>query len=188
MKPIFIQTIPIALLLMILQGCSTSTSHPLTEGKTPSPVKTPQMAKVGFIAPDFKLKKVTGESIALNTLRGKIVLVNFWATWCEPCRAEMPSMEEIYRDFNRKDFEILAVSSDEDGLTSVKPFLDEFPFTFPILIDDSLLINDLYGVSSIPTSIVIDRSGMITNRFFGAVDWSEPKQKKFLTQLIQSPA
>jgi peroxiredoxin len=145
------------------------------------------MAKVGFIAPDFQLKNVKGETIALNAFRGKIVLVNFWATWCGPCRSEMPSMEEIYREFSGKEFEILAVSTDEDGMRSVVPFLEEYRFTFPILIDDTLRINDLYGVSSIPTSVIVDRNGMITNRFFGAVDWSDPKQKKLLTQLIQSP-
>lgn len=145
------------------------------------------MAKVGYIAPDFQLQNVKGESIALASLRGKIVLINFWATWCGPCRSEMPSMEEIYRDFNRKDFEILAVSTDEDGSTSVKPFVQEYGFTFPVLIDETLKINDLYGVTSIPTSLIVDRSGMITNRFFGAIDWADPKQKNLLAQLIQSP-
>ncbi|MBI1821483.1 MAG: TlpA family protein disulfide reductase [Nitrospirae bacterium] len=146
------------------------------------------MAKVGFTAPDFRLKNIKGEFISLESFRSKVVLVNFWATWCAPCRAEMPSMEELYRHFNRKDFEILAVSSDEDGLRSVKPFQEEYQFTFPILIDETLQINDLYGVSSIPTSIIVDRNGIITNRFFGAVDWNDPRQRDLVDQMIKSPS
>ncbi|MHB8483288.1 MAG: peroxiredoxin family protein [Nitrospiria bacterium] len=146
------------------------------------------MAKVGFTAPDLRLKNIKGDIISLDSLRGKIVLVNFWATWCAPCRSEMPSMEELYRSFDRRNFEILAISSDEDGLRSVKPFQEEYQFSFPILIDETLLINDLYGVSSIPTSMIVDRKGIITNRFFGAVDWNDPRQKNLIAQMINSPS
>lgn len=170
-----------------MQGCSSPSSQPAIPAKSQPAAKLPQMAKVGYIAPDFQLKNLKGEWVDLNAFRGKIILINFWATWCGPCRAEMPSMEEMYNGFNRKDFEILAVSTDEDGLRSVVPFLQEYRFSFPVLIDDTLRINDLYGVSSIPTSVIVDRNGMITNRFFGAIDWTDPKQKKLLTQLIQSP-
>jgi peroxiredoxin len=169
-------------------GCNVSPSRPAAKPESGPPAQTPpQMAKVGFIAPDFKLKNTLGEFVTLNQLRGKIVVINFWATWCEPCRSEMPSMEEVYRNLSRKDFEILAVSTDDDGLASVLPFLKEFAFTFPVLIDSDLTVNDLYGVSSIPTSLIVDRNGMITNRFFGAIDWADPKQKDLLVRLIQSP-
>lgn len=166
-----------------LSGC---TKAPGSNAKTEE--ASPKMAKVGFTAPDFRLKNIKGEFISLESFRSKVVLVNFWATWCAPCRAEMPSMEELYRHFNRKDFEILAVSSDEDGLRSVKPFQEEYQFTFPILIDETLQINDLYGVSSIPTSIIVDRNGIITNRFFGAVDWNDPRQRDLVDQMIKSPS
>ena len=174
-------SILILITLLSLSGCTQSSkSNAQTE------ISPPRMAKVGFTAPDFRLKNIKGDLVSLDALRGKVVLVNFWATWCSPCRAEMPSMEELYRSFDRRDFEILAVSSDEDGLRSVKPFQEEYHFTFPLLVDETLLINDLYGVSSIPTSIIVDRKGIITNRFFGAVDWNDPRQKNLVTQMINA--
>ena len=168
----------------LFAACTKSTeSTPQPGGEEP-----PKMAKVGFTAPDFKLKNIKGDLISLQSLRGKVVLVNFWATWCEPCRSEMPSMEDLYRSFNHRDFQILAVSSDEDGLRSVKPFEEQYRFSFPILLDDTLQINDLYGVRSIPTSVIVDRQGIITNRFFGAVDWNDPRQKQLVEQMIKAPS
>ncbi|MBI3604519.1 MAG: TlpA family protein disulfide reductase [Nitrospirae bacterium] len=127
------------------------------EPKAQATEEIPKIAKVGFTAPDF----------------------------CEPCRAEMPSMEALYKSFSRSDFEILAVSSDEDGIQSVQPFQEAFHLSFPLLLDETLHVSDLYLVRSIPTSILIDRKGVITNRFFGAVDWEDPKQKNLVGQLIR---
>ena len=146
--------------------------------------ETLQAAKVGYIAPDFELKNLKGKPVALKSFRGKVVLVNFWATWCDPCKWEMPSMEKLYGELNRLDFEILAISADEDGLQSVLPFEKKEKFSFPMLMDSDLAINASYGVRSIPTSLIVDRSGIITNRFYGAVDWMDPKQKNLILQMI----
>ncbi|MBI1818795.1 MAG: TlpA family protein disulfide reductase [Nitrospirae bacterium] len=168
------------MLAPLLSGCTLS-----EEPKAQATEEIPKIAKVGFTAPDFELKSLKGEVVSLRSVRGKITLINFWATWCEPCRAEMPSMEALYKSFSRSDFEILAVSSDEDGIQSVQPFQEAFHLSFPLLLDETLHVSDLYLVRSIPTSILIDRKGVITNRFFGAVDWEDPKQKNLVGQLIR---
>jgi peroxiredoxin len=168
------------MLAPLLSGCTLS-----EEPKAQPAEEIQKIAKVGFAAPDFELKNLKGEAVSLRSVRGKITLINFWATWCEPCRAEIPSMETLYKNFSRNDFEILAVSADEDGLRSVNPFQEAFHVSFPILLDETLRVNDLYLVRSIPTSILIDRKGVITNRFFGAVDWEDPKQHNLVSQLIR---
>ncbi len=141
---------------------------------------------VGFLAPDFKLKMLSGGEAALSDYRGKIVLVNFWATWCGPCKAEMPSMEALYRAYPREDFEILAVSIDIDPNAPIKEFIEDFGFTFPVLLDDMFEVNDQYRVRVVPTSVVVDRNGVVTHRLLGAKDWNDPDSKLFLEKLISA--
>lgn len=173
---------------LAIQGCTsgepTSAAPSMVQQSGAGQAEAPQIAKVGYIAPDFALNNIAGKPVSLKSYRGKVVLVNFWATWCDPCKWEMPSMEQLYKSQNRLDFEILAISTDEDGLRSVFPFQQEFKFSFPILLDPELKINDGYGVRNIPTTMILDRKGVITNRFFGAVDWMDPKQANLIQQLI----
>ena len=91
--------------------------------------------KIGDEAPNFLLKDLEGFQVSLDQFRGKVVLLNFWATWCGPCRIEMPAMEQLYKSFSRKDFEILAVSTDPQGAAVTRPFQREMGFTFPVLHD-----------------------------------------------------
>ena len=91
--------------------------------------------KLGEPAPNFQLRDLNGHLVTLSDLHGKVVLLNFWATWCGPCRVEMPTMEQLYRMFSRKDFEILAVSIDAQGGAFTRPFQEEYHLTFPILHD-----------------------------------------------------
>jgi thiol-disulfide isomerase/thioredoxin len=88
------------------------------------------VVKVGDEAPNFQLRDLAGNVVSLSQLRGKVVLLNFWATWCGPCRVEMPAMEQLYRAFPRKEFEILAVSTDPQGAVVTRPFQQEMGFTF----------------------------------------------------------
>ncbi len=142
--------------------------------------------EVGDIAPDFSLKKLGGGRSSLSDYRGTVVLVNFWATWCGPCKAEMPSMEALYQQFKREDFEILAISIDINKETEVTTFIRDFGFTFPVLLDDQFTVNDHYQVRVVPTTVVVDRNGIITHRLLGAKDWNDRDSKLFIEKLTQN--
>ena len=108
------------------------------------------IVKSGEEAPNFQLRDMEGRVVALSDLRGKVVLLNFWATWCGPCRVEMPAMEQLYRTFPRKDFEILAVSTDPQGAAVTRPFQQENHLTFTILHDAEYRVGLTYGARSLP--------------------------------------
>ncbi len=114
---------------------------------------------VGKPAPNFTLRTLEGKEVSLSDLRGKIVLVNFWATWCPPCREEMPLFEEVYRKYKDKGFEILAVSTDTSA-EAVRKFVKEFKVSFPVLMDDGK-VSTSYGIQGLPTSFLIDREGKV---------------------------
>jgi len=132
-----------------------------TEGNIPAPME-------GFLAPDFQLTTLDGETIVLSELRGKAVLVNFWASWCPPCRSEMPAMQQVYADLNSNDFVILAVNStQQDRLTDVDEFVAERNLSFPILLDHDGQVSALYQVHSLPTSFFVDPNGIIREVVIG---------------------
>lgn len=162
-----------------------STGCPQKENNTSESLETEQEGVgVGTLAPGFRLRTLKGEAAALSDYRGKIVLINFWATWCGPCKAEMPSMEALYRSYPREDFEILAVSIDIDPAAPIQQFIEDFGFTFPVLLDETFQVNDQYQVRVVPTSVVVDRKGIVTHRLLGAKDWNDPDAKRFLEKLI----
>jgi len=109
-------------------------------------------------APDFTLKNQAGENVRLEDMRGQVVMLNFWASWCGPCRQEMPLMDEIYEEYEKFGFTILAVNVDEDAADADR-FLSTVPVTFPILYDGESRVSELYGVDAMPTTVMIDRSG-----------------------------
>jgi len=128
---------------------------------------------------DFTLTDIEGKSWTLGALRGKVVLVNFWATWCPPCRKEMPDLENLYGRFKDRGFVILAIS-DEDA-TKVKPFIAQRGITYPILLDPGRKVNDLFVVAGIPKSFVYDRSGKLVAQ---SIDMRTRNQ--FLAMLAQA--
>lgn len=136
-------------------------------------------------APNFLLKDSEGFNVTLDQFRGKVVLLNFWATWCGPCKIEMPAMERLYRSFNRGDFEILAVSTDAQGAAVTRPFQKETGFTFPVLHDADFRIGLRYGARQLPMTFLIDRKGIIRNRIPGARDWNTPAGKRLVESLVQ---
>jgi thiol-disulfide isomerase/thioredoxin len=132
-----------------------------TNGEIPAPM-------AGFLAPDFELVTLEGETFTLSALRGKVVLVNFWATWCPPCRSEMPAMQEVYEAYGPDDFIILAVNStNQDRQIDVEGFVSERGLTFPILLDVNGEVFSRYQVFSLPSSFFIDREGIIQEVVIG---------------------
>lgn len=113
---------------------------------------------VGGVAPDFTLKSNQGKNIRLEDLRGEVVLLNFWASWCGPCRQEMPLMNDIYEEYKDLGFTILAVNVDEDSADADR-FLSAVPVDFPVLYDNDSKVSEQYQVDAMPTTVLIDRDG-----------------------------
>ncbi|KKI91892.1 hypothetical protein WQ54_12235 [Bacillus sp. SA1-12] len=130
----------------------------------------------GNAAPDFELTTLDGEMMSLSNLQGKKVIVNFWATWCPPCRSEMPDMEKIHHEFG-DDVVIAAVNltSSEKNTELVEKFVKELNLTFPVLLDEKGAINKQFEVLSYPTSYIIDEDGIITSKFVGAMTYEQMK-------------
>ena len=144
------------------------------------------VVKLGEPAPNFRLRDLNGQMVSLSDLRGKVVLLNFWATWCGPCRVEMPAMEELYRTFSRNDFEILAVSTDAQGASVTRPFQQENHLTFPILHDADYRVGLTYGARSLPMTFMVDRQGIVRHQIFGARDWGAAEAHQLVQMLMKS--
>lgn len=128
----------------------------------------PAAPQVGFPAPDFTLSTLEGETYALSDFQGQAVLVNMWATWCPPCRAEMPAIEKMYQEYKDQGFVVLAVNSAfQDNLADIPAFTFEYGLTFPILLDETGDAGRAYAVLSLPSSYFINRLGVITEVVIG---------------------
>jgi pSer/pThr/pTyr-binding forkhead associated (FHA) protein/peroxiredoxin len=139
----------------------------------------------GHSAPDFTLPHLNGPEVSLGAMHGKVVLLNFWATWCGACRSEMPSLEKLYRDFRHyPDFAVLTVSIDQRGKPAVAQFMARTGYNFPVLLDTSNVTSAAYGVSGIPSTFVIGRNGHIIWNCVGALDWSNPSVRDALKKLL----
>ncbi len=143
--------------------------------------KAPQLqkAEIGKPAPAFKLKDTKGNTWELSKLKGKVVFVNFWATWCPPCREEMPSMQALYQDIPRDKFEMLAILSNDE------PFLAEtlatkIGTTFPILLDPGSPTANAYGITGVPETFIIDPEGILRQKFIGPRPWNSQGAKDML--------
>lgn len=138
--------------------------------------------KEGQKAPDFQLQNIKGKEMKLSELEGKKVIVNFWATWCPPCKAEMPHMQKFYHTSERNNVEILAVNltTSEKDVNNIGEFVKNYGLTFPILLDQHGKIGENYQAYTIPTSYIIDTKGVIRKKIIGPMD------KEMMTELISS--
>ena len=136
-------------------------------------------------APDFTLEDMDGKSYTLSSLRGKVVMINFWATWCPPCREEIPSMETVYLALRDKGFIVLAINQWEtpDHVFSYMGQLDVYP-TFPILFDGDSKVSDSYGVKGLPTTMLIDKRGRVVYRAVGGRNFNHPEVRALIQQLL----
>lgn len=123
----------------------------------------------GQQAPEFTLQTLEGDPVSLSELRGQQVLINFWATWCPPCRREMPAMERAYKRHQDAGFVVLAVNVQESEET-IRPFVEEMGVTFPIVLDESGVVMRQYKVTALPSSFFVDRRGAIHVRRIGEID------------------
>jgi peroxiredoxin len=147
--------------------------------------KPPEVA-AGKMAANFSLNDLNGKQVTLASLRGKVVFLNIWATWCAPCREEMPSIESLYNSFKgSKDFVVLAVSQDTDG-AGVRPFVEQNHLQFGILLDPRNEVGERYDVNGIPETFIIGRDGRIVAHHVGPYDWSNADIREALQELIKS--
>ena len=143
--------------------------------------------QLGSEAPNFDFPDLDGKKVSLSDHRGKVVLVNIWATWCPPCRQEMPSMQRLYEKFKGENLEILAVSIDSTGREAVAPFMRKMNLTFPALLDPKETIKPLYRITGVPESFIIDKDGIVVEKISGPIDWAAPKVFLFFRDLIEKP-
>lgn len=168
---------------LIVVGVGTGATILTKVGSEVAPVQ------VGATAPDFRAVDLgTGDSVSLREhYRGKVTLVNIWATWCVPCRVEMPAMERVYTQLAPRGFAIAAVSIDEGPPDDVRAFGQELKLTFDLLQDRSGRIQQSYQTTGVPESFLLDRQGVIVKRIIGAHDWNSPANRALVERLLDEP-
>lgn len=142
-------------------------------------------AQKGAPAPDFTLPDLNGTRVSLADFRGKVILLNIWATWCLPCVEEMPSMEKLHREMQGEDFIILAVSIDNAGTEVVIPFVEKHDLSFTVLVDRKATVKSLFQATGVPESIIIDQQGIILEKVIGARNWASSEILGYFRSLIQ---
>lgn len=143
--------------------------------------------KIEPFAPDFTLKNLDEKKINLKDYKGKAVLLNFWATWCEPCLEEMPALQKAYNTLKDKGFVVVAVSIDEDNREkNVRAFTKKFGLSFPILLDSDQKVRDKYFNNVLPTSYLIDAKGKLKGYISGARDWGSDDAVALINNLLQN--
>lgn len=159
----------------------------ILQAELPSPELSHELTRLEppLKAPGFSLTDMDGEQHTLDDYRGKVIMLNLWATWCPPCRREIPSMESIFQDLRDKGFVVLAVNQFEtpDHVFSYMGQLSVYP-TFPVLFDRDSKVSELYGVKGLPTTLLINRQGQVAYRAIGGRDFDHPRVRAIVNQLL----
>jgi cytochrome c biogenesis protein CcmG/thiol:disulfide interchange protein DsbE len=149
--------------------------------------------RVGTEAPGFNAVDLTPGHTAdvpfrsLSDYRGRVVLLNIWATWCEPCKREMPSMQQLHQDYAERGLAVVAVSVDaEDKADAIRAFVQDYALTFDILHDRTGLFRSVYRYTGVPETYIVDRDGVIRRKWIGEDDWNSPANRKFIERLLSS--
>jgi peroxiredoxin len=166
-------------LMLVVAGCKKKEPEPAqqttqTEIEAVEEPKTPDVAvekalpeTAGNAAPSFTLQDLSGKQVSLSDFRGKVVVLDFWATWCPPCVMEIPHFIELYEQYEAQGFAMVGISLDRDGIGVVEAFASKYKINYPILMNDGRADKDYGGITSIPTTFVIDRAGNIRQKYVG---------------------
>jgi thiol-disulfide isomerase/thioredoxin len=176
----------LVIISVFLIGCEKKekTSPPVDNTKTQVKQELRESPEEGFIAPGFTLQNLSGTSVNLNDFRGRVVLLNFWATWCGPCRKEIPALEKLYQAKKGPGFEILAVSLDKTSQDKVASFVNSNQMEFPILLNPDGDVGGRYWVRGIPTSFLLDKQGIIKWKVVGGREWDSEEVLSRIDQLL----
>jgi len=138
----------------------------------------------GGAAPDFTVKDLEGKDLKLSSLKGSVVLVNFWATWCPPCKEEIPSMIKLNKAMTGKAFRMLAISIDEGGKDAVLQYF-KGNRDLPTYLDNEGQTSQLYGTTGVPETYIVDKQGIIQKKIVGGMDWNSPEVISYLDELLK---
>ena len=138
----------------------------------------------GDRAPEFRLQAPNNRLVSLSEFKGRVVMVHFWATWCPPCVDEMPTLDRLYRAMKGTDFEMLAISVNEEGAAAVVPFMQKNNLNVPILFDPEKSIAGLYGTTKFPETYIIDRQGIVRYKAIGPRNWTDPSTIQILRNIM----
>lgn len=170
----------VACLLLPLTACTKSDSPKAVSGAAVT------VAKEKSPAPDVTVVSLAnGTPLKLSDLKGKVILLNFWATWCPPCREEMPSMVKLNSFMAGKPFQMVAISIDEGGKQAVDSFFKESGFTLPTYFDESGASTKSYGITGVPETFIIDKQGILVKKIIGGAAWDSPEVVAFLEGLMK---
>ena len=188
----------LALSIVVLSSCGrqSGTATQSDESAVPSTVRLTaadmdalreKTGLVGLKEPadilDFELRDLQGARVKLSSFVGKVFLINFWATWCPPCRAEIPALQQVYEKLGKLGFEVVAIDVMEDPDT-VSPFVKQYKMGFQVLLDSDGKAGAAYGASAIPTTYVVDRKGRAVAGVQGALEWNTPEMEQYFRALL----
>lgn len=169
-------------LLYLLLVCVSLTACERKESGVQHNVAAPSEQKP---APDVQVTALNGTSLKLSDLKGKVVMLNFWATWCPPCREEIPSMMKLNSAMVGKPFQMLAVSIDEGGKPAIEEFFRKSGFTLPTYLDSNSTAGKVYGITGVPETFIIDKKGILVKKVIGPMSWDSPEVSVYLEELFK---
>jgi peroxiredoxin len=159
----------------------------LTRGSAGSDANT--HPRVGQPVADFALPELQGgRRVQLSDLHGKVVFINVWATWCQPCIDEMPTIQQLYEQMRSRGLEVLTISLDPLGAQIVEPFMRRYDLSFPVLLDTKSQVEKLYGTTGVPESFIVDKNGRLVEKVIGPRDWSAPETLAMFQRLLAAPS